>query len=109
MRFASCRLESAITAAKAEAQHKRRIAELAGGAWDALESKRLKLSAACRLEPRTRERPLVTLFAGGRNPRSLRLEAAQAGLAAASIAEEKARADEKELLRELAIERARVL
>ena len=36
-------LEGAIKQAKAVAAHKRRIADLAGGAWDALESKRLKL------------------------------------------------------------------
>ena len=75
-------LEGAIKQAKDVAAHKRRVAELAGGAWDALESKRLKL---------------------------LRLQAAEAGLAAARAAEAKARADEAELLRELALERARDL
>ena len=75
-------LEAAITQAKAVASHKRRVAELAGGAWDALESKRLK---------------------------KLRLEAAEAALIAARAAEAKAKSNEKELLRELATERARVL
>ena len=73
-------LEAAITQAKAEAAHKRRISDLAGGAWDSLESKKLK---------------------------GLRLDAAKLGLTAAIAAEAKARADEEEMLRELAIEKQR--
>lgn len=56
------------------------MAELSGGAWDALESKRLKL---------------------------LRLQASEANLIAARAAEAKASEDEAELLRELALEKTR--
>ena len=75
-------LENSITTAKNVAAHKRRIAELAGSAWDALESKRLK---------------------------KLRLQAAEAGLIAARAADAKAVSDEAELLREYALEKSRVL
>ena len=75
-------LEASIKQAKDEASHKRRVAELAGNAWDAQESQRLKL---------------------------LRLEAAEAGLVAARQAEAKAREDEAELLHELALEKAGVV
>ena len=73
-------LEASIKKAKAEAAHQRRLAELAGGAWDALESKKLK---------------------------GLRVTAAEAALTAAREAEVKMGAKEAELLRELAIERQR--
>jgi hypothetical protein len=73
-------LEAAIKAAKDAVAHKRRIAELAGGAWDAHESGKLK---------------------------KLRLAAAEAGLASAKQAVAKAAAQEAEMLRELAIERNR--
>ena len=79
-RFAQ--LEASIKQAKAESTHKRRLAELAGSAWDAQESQRLK---------------------------ALRLEAAEAGLVAARQAEAKAREDQAELLRELTLEKARVV
>ena len=62
------------------ATHKRRLASLAGGAWDEHESKKLK---------------------------ELRVEAATAALAAAKTAVEKAGEKETELLRELVIERQR--
>ena len=75
-------LEASIKAAKADAFHKRRIAELSGGAWDGLENMRLK---------------------------KLRLKTANAGLTAAIAAEKKARTDEAEYMRELAIEKNRVL
>ena len=72
-------LEGAITNAKDEAARKRRMADLSGGAWDALESKRLAL---------------------------LRLQAADAGLTAARLAESKARSNEAELLSELELMKA---
>jgi len=79
-RFA--KIEADIKTAKTEAQHHRRIAELAGGAFDALESFKLK---------------------------SQRVETADGALRRARAERDRAHAQEAEMLRELAIERARVL
>lgn len=73
-------LEASIKKAKDEAKHQRRIAELVGGAWDAAESRKLK---------------------------ALRVQAAEAALAASRVAELKKREEETELLHELEIERQR--
>jgi hypothetical protein len=73
-------LERSIREAKAQATHKRRIAELTGGAWDAKESRALK---------------------------KLRVRQAEAALAAAIDAERKNAAAENEQLHELAVEKNR--
>jgi len=78
-RFAQ--LESAIKDAKAHSVHKRRVAELTGAAWDAHESLKLK---------------------------ELRASSATIALEQATIASQKARELEKELLRELQVEAGKV-
>lgn len=77
-RFAQ--LEASIKAAKAEAAHKRRLSELAGGAWDAVASRKLKV---------------------------LRRTTAAAHLVDAKANEAAAYATEADLFRELGVERLR--
>jgi len=79
-RFA--KIEADIKTAKSEAQHHRRIAELAGGAFDALESFKLK---------------------------SQRVETAEGALRRARAERDRTKKEEAELLRELTIERQRAL
>ena len=79
-RFAQ--LETSIKAAKAQAAHKRRIAELTGSAWDAHESLKLK---------------------------TLREQAAIVALEDSKIATKKAKTHEMELLQELNVEKNRLL
>jgi len=79
-RFAQ--LEGQINAAKAKSAHKRRIADLAGGAWDAHEGMKLK---------------------------TLREQEAQTRLAEAKAAKAKAVASEIEYIHELMLEKGRSL
>ena len=79
-RFAQ--LEASIKTAKAQAAHKRRIAELTGAAWDAHESLKLK---------------------------TLREQAATIALEDSKIATKKAKRHERELLQELQVEKNRLL